>query len=208
MSVKKLDCGGSITHCGDAPGIYRVVRQVGQGERRVTFILLHPPKLKKGEVDNESALCEKFAVSCGFGELCILYLFPYLARTFAGIQKMPVPWGAGVLGRRIQDIEIHRTINAPLGGVVIAGWGDLGRKFDADKMLLKRFDGTPPGFGWQRGRVYPIHVLSLTRSKNPARLSASNIKREPRPLYAVRSPPGCVPDTANESRYFPPIDAR
>ena len=183
-TFERLPCGGSITRPGDAPGIYRITRHIGEAAKCVVFVLLHPPKLKRGQVDSELELALEYARQHGFGELCVLYLFPYIGLDLKEVKKREVPWGPGPVGYTIRDIEIHRAIDAQNGGLVIAAWGEDGDYMDRAAMFLRRFDGSPSCFGWSRKKVYPIHALSLTPAGKPGRPSATSIQASaPIPLF-------------------------
>lgn len=163
MALRRLPCGGSVTTSDDGAQQNRVLRGISDNQRKAVFILAHPYAIRGEKPGIEEAWCVKFCERHGYGELCILYLFPYCVTSIAELNSIFAPWGPGPVNARIQDVEIHHTY----GGIVIAAWGDEGIYREADKMLLKRFDGTPKCFSPWRAPVTPIHTLGLTAAGNP-----------------------------------------
>jgi hypothetical protein len=175
----RLPCGGFVTG-GEGGQINRITRIVGAAETQATFILLHPPTSRRLSADKELSLAVEFARNGGYGSACVLYLFPYRAAHLGEIKAQRAPTGAGPANRGTIDMEIHC---AKPGSIVIAAWGDEAEYQDADKSLIKRFDGSPRGFSPFRETSFPIHCFGLTVTGRPVLLTPEIVKRPLLPLF-------------------------
>lgn len=182
----KLPCGGSITY-GNEGETCRVHRVIGAGDRKVVIILAHPPRLLRGETDDEQALCVEFSRLRDFHDLCILYLLPYPARDIKELKRHDAPWGPGPNNRRIQDMEVRLT-SWSRGGLIVAAWGDAGRYANADARFTKRHDGSPQGFSASRQPIIHIQALGFTPSGAPAPLNLRNLAAPLCPLFPEPPP--------------------
>jgi hypothetical protein len=163
MGLRRFPCGGAVTTSEDGEQQYRITRAISADKRKAVFILAHPFAIRGEKPGIEESRCVKFCELHGYGEMCIVYLFPYCVTEVAELNGRIAPWGPGPVNRRIQDIEVNFTS----GGIAIAAWGDDGMYRDGGTDFLARFDGTPQCFSWQRSPITPIYTLGLTPVGNP-----------------------------------------
>jgi hypothetical protein len=183
----------AITKSNDKHQLIRLFKEFSDDPRQVTFVLVHPPVWKRGEKDAEAEMCAHFARKHRFGSLCILYLCPYRAPDIKAMKRHEAPWGAGPDNQRLQDFEVHATLSASAGGLVIAAWGNEGDAHDCANRFMKRYDGSKRSLSPYRERSWPIHALGFTATGKPARPDPENIERPPQLIIAPPIEPGIAP---------------
>jgi hypothetical protein len=144
-----LEDNAVISACGRYR--YVLTRQVGPGERAVTFVMLNPSTADAMKDDHTIRKCIGFARRWKCAKLTVLNLFAFRATKPSDMKKASDPVGPE------NRAWFDRVLAAPGDGLVVCAWGVHGAHLGQDRIVL----------GWLDRLGIRPHALAITKDGHP-----------------------------------------